>query len=128
MGLYQEGLFDLKGATLELAHRNSQASVPFVVSSLGYGMLWHDPAIGRVTFGSNRTEWVAEATDQLDYWVTVGETPAAITRRYADATGHAPSDARARARVLAVQAAVLEPGAAARGRPGAPTGAGCRST
>lgn len=89
MGLYQEGLFDLKGATLELAHRNSQASVPFVVSSLGYGMLWHDPAIGRVAFGTNRTEWTAESTAQLDYWVTVG-TPAGLTRRYADATGHVP--------------------------------------
>lgn len=90
MGLYQEDLLDLKGATLELAHRNSQASVPFVLSSAGYGFLWHNPAIGRATFGANRTEWVAEATDQLDYWVTVGATPAEISAAYADATGHAP--------------------------------------
>lgn len=26
-----------KGATIELAHRNSQASVPFMISSRGYG-------------------------------------------------------------------------------------------
>lgn len=90
MGLYQEDLLDLKGASLELAHRNSQASVPFVMSSAGYGFLWHNPAIGRATFGTNRTEWVAESTDQLDYWVTVGESPAEISAAYADATGHAP--------------------------------------
>jgi alpha-D-xyloside xylohydrolase len=90
MGQYQQQILDIKGSTFELAHRNSQASVPFVLSSAGYGFLWHNPAIGRATFAANRTEWVAESTKQLDYWITVGNTPAAITAAYADATGHAP--------------------------------------
>ncbi|WP_199040998.1 glycoside hydrolase family 31 protein, partial [Glycomyces salinus] len=90
MGQYQQDLLDLKGATFELAHRNSQASVPFVMSSAGYGFLWHNPAIGTATFANNRTEWVAEATGQLDYWITAGATPAAISAAYAEATGHAP--------------------------------------
>ncbi|WP_062201439.1 glycoside hydrolase family 31 protein [Demequina salsinemoris] len=90
MGQYQQQLMDLKGTTLELAHRNSQASVPFVLSSRGYGLLWHNPAIGRVTFATNRTEWTAESALQLDYWITAGATPAAITAAYADATGHVP--------------------------------------
>ena len=90
MGQYQQDILDVKGSTFELAHRNSQASVPFVVSSAGYGLLWHNPAIGTATFGANRTEWVAEATEQLDYWITVGRTPAQISAAYADATGHAP--------------------------------------
>jgi alpha-D-xyloside xylohydrolase len=90
MGQYQQHVLDLKGSTFELAHRNSQASVPFVMSSGGYGFLWHDPAIGRATFARNRTEWHAESTRQLDYWVTAGRTPAQISRAYADATGHAP--------------------------------------
>jgi alpha-D-xyloside xylohydrolase len=90
MGQYQQEVLDLKGSTLELAHRNSQASVPFVLSSRGYGFLWHNPAIGRATFASNRTEWVAESASQLDYWITAGQSPAAITAAYADATGHAP--------------------------------------
>lgn len=91
MGEYQNGVLDLKGTTLELAHRNSQASVPFVVSSKGYGFLWHNPAIGEVTFAKNKTVWKAHSTRQIDYWVTVGETPAQIERHYADATGHAPA-------------------------------------
>lgn len=90
MGMFQQTLVDLKGATLELAHRNSQASVPFLLSSRGYGLLWNNPAIGRATFGTNRTEFVAEATRQLDYWVTVGANPTAISEAYADATGHPP--------------------------------------
>ncbi|WP_426592573.1 glycoside hydrolase family 31 protein [Cellulomonas sp. McL0617] len=90
MGQYQQDLLDIKGATFELAHRNSQASVPFVVSSAGYGFLWHNPAIGSATFATNGTRWTAEATRQIDYWVTAGSSPAAIARRYAEATGHVP--------------------------------------
>lgn len=90
MGEYQQPVMDLKGSTLELAHRNSQVSVPFLVSSRGYGFLWHNPAVGRATFAANQTQWVAAASDQIDYWVTAGETPAQIERQYADATGHAP--------------------------------------
>lgn len=90
MGMYQQDVFDLKGSALELAHRNSQSSVPFVLSSKGYGFLWHNPAIGRASFATNRTEWFAESTKQLDYWVTAGDTPAQIIRAYAEATGFAP--------------------------------------
>ncbi|MBR3504027.1 MAG: glycoside hydrolase family 31 protein [Clostridia bacterium] len=90
MGQYQEEILDWKGCTLELAHRNSQASVPFYISSRGYGFLWHNPAIGSVSFGLNRTTWRAESTKQLDYWITAGDTPAEISRNYARATGFAP--------------------------------------
>ena len=67
MGQYQQPFLNIKGCELELAHRNSQASVPFVMSSRGYGFLWHNPAIGSVSFGANRTTWHAESTRQLDY-------------------------------------------------------------
>ena len=90
MGQYQQEILNLKGCNLELAHRNSQASVPFVLSSLGYGFLWHNPAIGRVSFGMNTTEWYAESTRQMDYWITAGDTPAEIEQSYADATGKVP--------------------------------------
>jgi len=90
MGQYQDGRLDLKGSTLELAHRNSQASVPFLLSNKGYGLLWNNPAVGRATFGMNMTELVAEVSPQLDYWVTVGETPALIEERYAAVTGTVP--------------------------------------
>ena len=89
MGEYQQDVLNLKGSTFELAHRNSQASVPFVVSSAGYGFLWNNPAIGRATFARNSTQWAAESARQIDYWVTAGKL-AAIMARYADATGHAP--------------------------------------
>jgi len=90
MGQYQQDFLDLKNCNLELAQRNSQASVPFMLSSFGYGFLWHNPSIGKVSFGSNYTEWFSENTKQIDYWVTAGETPTEILAEYADATGHVP--------------------------------------
>lgn len=90
MGQYQERSLDKKGSYLELCHRNSQASVPFYVSSRGYGFLWNNPAVGTVAFGNNKTEWYAKSTKKLDYFITAGDTPAEIEEHYADATGHAP--------------------------------------
>ncbi len=90
MGQYQDGFLDHKGCTLELAHRNSQASVPFAVSSLGYGFFWNNPAIGSVSFAKNLTEWTAESTKQLDYWITAGDTPKEIVAAYAAVTGRPP--------------------------------------
>ncbi len=90
MGQYQQPLLDLKGCELELAHRNSQASVPFVLSSLGYGFLWNNPAIGSVTFGQNVTSWRSVSTKVIDYWITAGDTPAEIEEQYAAAVGTVP--------------------------------------
>ena len=90
MGQYQDKHLNKKGATLELCHRNSQASVPFFVSSRGYGFLWNNPAIGTATFATNRTEWTARSTRKLDYFITCGDTPADIERNYSAATGRTP--------------------------------------
>ncbi|WP_440846297.1 glycoside hydrolase family 31 protein [Sphingomonas sp. 22176] len=90
MGQYQQPHLDLAGCTLELAQRNSQASVPFVVSSHGYGLLWNIPAIGEAHFATNGATWTAEATREIDYWITAADTPAEIVRNYASVTGTAP--------------------------------------
>ena len=89
MGQYQQDCLDLKGCTLELAQRNSQASVPFLLSSLGYGFLFNQPAVGKATFAKNVTEWHVESVRQLDYWITVG-APKQILANYTALAGRAP--------------------------------------
>lgn len=90
MGQYQQPYLDLKGLDLELAHRNSQASVPFAVSSLGYGFLWNNPGVGRAVFGKNIMSFEAYSTRALDYWVVAGDTPAEIEEAYAAVAGRVP--------------------------------------
>jgi alpha-D-xyloside xylohydrolase len=90
MGQYQQPWLDLKGCALELAQRNSQASVPFMQSSLGYGLLWNNPAIGEANFAKNQTIWLARVTQEMDYWITAADSVQQLTRQYAKATGTPP--------------------------------------
>jgi Alpha-glucosidases, family 31 of glycosyl hydrolases len=90
MGQYQQPFLDLKGTELELAQRNSQASVPFYLSSLGYGFLWNNPSVGRASFAKNGTTWHASSSKALDYWVVAADRPADLMERYTGATGRAP--------------------------------------
>ena len=90
MGQRQEKQLNYKGCILELAQRNTQATVPFVLSNRGYGFLWNNPAIGQVTFANNETKWEARDTDQLDFWVTAADSPAQTVENYTAATGKVP--------------------------------------
>jgi alpha-D-xyloside xylohydrolase len=90
MGQYQQPYLDLKGMDLELAHRNSQASVPFALSSKGYGVLWNNPGVGRAVFGKNIMSFEAFSTEALDCWIVVGDTPSEIVEEYAGVTGTVP--------------------------------------
>ena len=90
LGQYQDEFLNKKGLVLDLCQKNSQSSVPFMLSSRGYGFLWNNPAIGRVNFANNITEWYAQSTKKMDYWVTAGDTPQQIMEQYTSVTGRTP--------------------------------------
>ena len=87
------------GQFVILQQRKFHVSIPFVYSTAGYGLLYHQPGYGNVSvgeFGVGGTAWISDAALGLDFWVSGlpdgAETSAAgpIYRQYADATGHAP--------------------------------------
>ena len=90
LGQHQHGRLDQKGCVIDLVQRNTHVAIPFLLSSRGYGFLWHCPAVGRVELGANGTRWVAEAARGLDYWITAADTPAGLLERYSAVTGRAP--------------------------------------
>ncbi|MEN3362235.1 MAG: alpha-D-xyloside xylohydrolase, partial [Mycobacteriales bacterium] len=90
LGQHQHGRFDQKGLVIDLVQRNAEVTIPFLVSSRGYGLLWNSPAVGRVELAGNGTRWVADSARQLDYWVTTGDGPADLLANYTGATGRAP--------------------------------------
>ena len=53
LGQHQHGLLDQKGCVIDLLQRNTEVTIPFMVSSRGYGFLWNNPAVGRVELGAN---------------------------------------------------------------------------
>ncbi len=91
MGQYQQPNLNLKGCMLELAQRNSQITVPFCLSSRGYGFLWNCAGIGETVFGENMTRWTCLSGREIDYWITAGETPREILEQYTAVTGRAPA-------------------------------------
>ena len=90
MGQDPNGCFNLKGSVIELFQKNTKCTIPFLVSSRGYGFLWNNPGIGRAELVNNHTQWVAEACRQIDYLVIAGPAPAAINSRFTELTGRAP--------------------------------------
>lgn len=90
LGQHQHGLLDQKGTVIDLVQRNTEVSIPFVLSSRGYGFLWNHPGVGRVELAKNHTRWVADSARQIDYWVTTAASPANIISQYAAATGLPP--------------------------------------
>jgi alpha-D-xyloside xylohydrolase len=87
LGQRQHGYLNQKGCTMDLMHRNSEVSIPFVISSKGYGFLWNHPGLGRVALARNDTRWTADHAHQLDYYVVIDDTPKDILLRYAEVTG-----------------------------------------
>ena len=90
MGQYTNDCLDLKGTVLELAQKNTQISIPFLLSSKGYGFIWNNPAIGRAELSLTHTSFFAEYSKQIDYVIFPGETPAKLVRHYSNLTGKSP--------------------------------------
>jgi alpha-D-xyloside xylohydrolase len=91
------------------AENNGVLTIPWAVSSEGWGFLWNTPAYGNVSLDAARGwTWAADATLNADFWVTASDaappprpppppprpgpsTPfTAVMARYVDAVGHAP--------------------------------------
>lgn len=90
-GLGQEAndCLDLKGCTVDLFQKNTKCTIPYVVSTKGYGFLWNNPSIGRVELTGNHTHWHSDACSQIDYIVIAGDTPEEINRTFTAITGRA---------------------------------------
>lgn len=89
LGHEPSGKFDLKGCSFDLRHVNTKSTIPFIYSSLGFGFIWNNPAIGNVELAENRTRWSVDATRKIDYVVIAG-SPKEVSEALADLTGHAP--------------------------------------
>lgn len=90
MGQYQNDCFDLKGSVLDLEQKNKQISIPFLLSSKGYGLIWNNPSIGTADFSMTHTRFTSLYAKQIDYLILAEDSPAALERRYSDLTGKSP--------------------------------------
>lgn len=91
LGQHQSGIFNYRGSTVELGQNNTDISIPLLLSSKGYGILWNTASFGYV---DNRfpleLNFEAMAADHLDYYVLIGPEFDKIIHEYRQLTGHAP--------------------------------------
>ena len=88
MGQYQQPIWIIRAVYWNLQYAIHKYSNPCSIF-FGIWVLWNNPAVGRVTFGKNYTEWIANSTKDMDYWITVADTPKQILYNYTAVTGRA---------------------------------------
>ena len=91
LGQHQSGLFNYRGSTVELGQNNTDAAIPLLLSSKGYGILWNTASFSYV---DNRfpleLNFESMAGVQVDYYLLYGPDMDRIVHEYRSMTGHVP--------------------------------------
>jgi alpha-D-xyloside xylohydrolase len=91
LGQHQGGMFNYRGATVELGQNNTDVAIPLLVSSKGYAILWNTASFSYV---DNRfpldLDLESMAAPQIDYYVLYGPQFDSIIHTYRSMTGHVP--------------------------------------
>jgi len=91
LGQHQNGMFNYRGATVELGQNNTDVAIPFLVSSKGYALLWNTAAL---TYFDNRfpldLKLTAIAGKSIDYYFLYGPEIDSVIHEYRTMTGHTP--------------------------------------
>ena len=93
LGQQQQGWMDLRDHEVRCWHDygalgGENVCVPFMVSSLGYGLVWDNPSKTTVQLGFNgRNVWSSDVGDRVSYFVIAGHTTDEIYAGYRQLTG-----------------------------------------
>jgi alpha-D-xyloside xylohydrolase len=91
LGQHQNGMFNYRGATVELGQDNTDIAIPLLLSTKGYGLLWNTASL---TYFDNRYPQVysfsSAAEDAIDYYFIYGPEFDDIVHSYRQMTGAAP--------------------------------------
>ena len=91
LGQHQGGLFNYRGATVELGQNNTDVAIPLLLSTKGYALLWNTASLthvdNRFPLELNLTSLAGHA---VDYYFIYGPEMDQILHEYRNLTGHAP--------------------------------------
>jgi alpha-D-xyloside xylohydrolase len=91
LGQHQAGVWNYHGEFVDLLEDNTNISVPFFLSSNGYGILWNNTSRSRF---NNRflhaLYLVSDVADTVDYYFLYGPDFDRIIASYRELTGRAP--------------------------------------
>jgi alpha-D-xyloside xylohydrolase len=91
LGQHQNGMFNYRGATVELGQNNTDVAIPLLVSSKGYAVMWNTASL---TYVDNRfpseLSFRTMAGDAVDYYLIYGPELDQVIHHYRNLTGHTP--------------------------------------
>ena len=91
LGQHQSGMFNYRGATVQLAQNNTDVAIPLLLSSKGYGLMWSTASL---TYVDNRfpleLNLSSLAGHSIDYYFIFGPEMDQIIHQYRNLTGHTP--------------------------------------
>ena len=91
LGQHQSGMFNYRGATLQLAQNNTDVAIPLLLSTNGYGLMWNSASL---TYVDNRFPLELNVSSlaghSVDYYFIYGPEMDQIVHEYRNLTGHTP--------------------------------------
>lgn len=90
LGQHQEGYMNYRGRTVTLVQSNTEAAIPFLVSTAGYGILWDNYSKTIFTDKPDGMSLWSKAGEQVDYYFIAGRTIDEVIAGYRHLSGPAP--------------------------------------
>jgi alpha-D-xyloside xylohydrolase len=91
LGQHQNGMFNYRGATVELGQNNTDVAIPLLLSSKGYALMWNTASLTQV---DNRFPLELNldslAGHAVDYYFIYGPEMDQLIHEYRNLTGHTP--------------------------------------
>jgi alpha-D-xyloside xylohydrolase len=91
LGQHQAGVWNYRGESVDISQDNSNISVPFLISSNGYGIFWNNTSRSR--FNNRFANYLyisSEVAEVVEYYLFYGPELDKVVASYRDLTGQAP--------------------------------------
>ena len=90
LGQHQNGYFNYRDKTVKLVQTNTDAVIPFLISTRNYGILWDNYSKTIFSDGTKGTSFWSDAADNVDYYFICGNNMDKVIAGYRYLTGQAP--------------------------------------
>ena len=90
LGQNQDGYFNYRGKEVVLVQSNTEAVIPFLISSQSWGILWDNYSKTIFNDNENGTSLWSDMGDNIDYYFVKGENMDKVISGYRYLTGTAP--------------------------------------
>ena len=91
LGQHQAGVWNYRGEAVDISQDNTNISIPFVLSTNGYGIFWNNPSRSRFNNRFLNSLYLSsEVADVMDYYFLYGPEFDQLIAGYRELTGQVP--------------------------------------